>query len=111
METPPIKTPLHSRLAFLTDKGGKTRVVGIGDVFSQSLLEPVHDHIFRILREVPMDGTFDQDAQRERVRVATLNNMWCHSIDMSSCTDRFPVRIQSEILSMIGIMTEEQSSA
>jgi hypothetical protein len=29
---------IHSRLVFLSDKGGKTRVVAIGDILSQSLL-------------------------------------------------------------------------
>jgi hypothetical protein len=60
--------PQHSRLAFLSDKGGKTRVVAIVDILSQSLLKPVHDHLSNILRIIPQDGTFDQDLQRARVR-------------------------------------------
>ena len=61
------QNPVHSRLAFLSDKGGKTRVVAIVDILSQSILKPVHDHLFSILRKIPEDGTFDQDLQRARV--------------------------------------------
>jgi len=59
---------VHSRLAFIPDKGGKDRVIAMGDVYSQTLLKPIHDFIFRILERVPEDGTHDQDSVREQVR-------------------------------------------
>jgi hypothetical protein len=90
--------PKHSRLAFLSDKGGKTRVVGIVDILSQSLLKPVHDHLNRILRIIPQDGTFDQDFQRARVKSWSMVDDHLSSIDLSACTDRFPGLLQALIL-------------
>lgn len=92
------KNPLHSRLAFLSDKGGKTRVVAIVDILSQSILKPVHDHVNNILRIIPMDGTFDQDKQRARVKSWSEKELFTSSIDLSSCTDRFPGLLQALIL-------------
>lgn len=59
---------LDSRLSFLSDKAGKTRIIASIDIFSQSILKPVHDHLTNLLRGISMDGTFDQDAQRRRVK-------------------------------------------
>lgn len=90
--------PKHSRLAFLSDKGGKTRVVAIVDILTQSFLKPVHDHFSNILRIIPQDGTFDQDLQRARVLEWTKSNDFISSIDLSACTDRFPVLLQALLL-------------
>jgi len=90
--------PKHSRLAFLSDKGGKTRVVGIVDILSQSLLKPVHGHLSNILRIIPQDGTFDQDFQRVRVKSWSMVDDHLSSIDLSACTDRFPGLLQALLL-------------
>jgi hypothetical protein len=90
--------PKHSRLAFLSDKGGKTRVVAIVDILTQSFLKPVHDHFSNILRIIPQDGTFDQDLQRARVLEWTKSDDFISSIDLSACTDRFPVLLQALLL-------------
>lgn len=88
-----------SRLAFLPDKSGKTRVVALFDNFSQTVLKPIHNHLFRILRKLSkVDGTFDQDFQRERVASVTRSPTVCYSLDMKSCTDRFPATFQTFVL-------------
>lgn len=89
----------HSRLAFLSDKGAKTRVIALGDIFTQSIFKSLHERLFRLLKDMPTDGTFDQDKQRERVRVATeAESQRVYSIDMTACTDRFPALIQMLVL-------------
>lgn len=89
----------HSRLAFLPDKSGKTRVVALFDSFSQTVLKPIHNHLFNFLRKISsVDGTFDQDSQRERVAIVTDSPTVCYSLDMKSCTDRFPASFQAYIL-------------
>lgn len=94
-----MKLPKHSRLAFLSDKGGKTRVVALGDIFSQSVLKPIHNHLERILKKLSkVDGTFDQDKQRLRIKAVTMMSKRCYSFDMSSCTDRFPAIFQMLII-------------
>lgn len=82
---------LHeNRLAFFSDKGGKTRVVGVGNIIYQSLLTPVHDHLFKFLKKVKEDGTHDHGGQADRVKEFTSRGCEVHSIDMTACTDRFP---------------------
>jgi len=58
------KQSIHSKLFFLRDKGGKTRVIAIVDILSQSLLNVVHQRCNLILRRLKQDGTFDQDRSR-----------------------------------------------
>lgn len=102
----------HSRLHFLSDKAGKTRVIALGDAISQTLLKPLHRYLFNILRGIPFDGTFDQERQKERVRKATAENgRKCFSIDMKSCTDRLPVILQMAVLTFSDLLTKEQSLA
>jgi len=60
-----------NRLAGLSDKKGKTRVVCIANIVLQSFLKPVHDHLFNLLRNLETDGTHDQEAQIRRVVRAT----------------------------------------
>jgi len=54
----------HSRLIFFGDKGGKTRVIALVDILSQSFLKTVHRRCNSILERIPQDGTFDQDYAR-----------------------------------------------
>lgn len=103
------KEAIHSRLAFLSDKGGKTRVVAIVDILSQSLLKPVHDHLNSILKKFSSDGTFDQDYQRKRVQKWSEQDKFLASIDLSSCTDRFPSLLQTCILLMCNVLTPWQA--
>lgn len=102
---------LHSRLSFLSDKGGKTRVVALGDIFSQSLLKPVHDHLFRLLKVIPVDGTFDQDRQRRRVQEQTRSVKPLYSLDLSAATDRFPAIVIAWALWKMDVLTFWQSVA
>lgn len=96
MESTPedLKRPTTSRLAFLSDKGGKTRVVALGDIFTQTLLAPIHRHIFGLLKQLPTDGTFDQDKQRDRIQEVTNHGVKCYSLDMTAATDRLPAFYQ-----------------
>lgn len=103
------KGSIHSRLAFLSDKGGKTRVVALGDLWSQSILRPVHDRLFSVLEKLPTDGTFDQDKQRRRVQRMTETGNLLHSIDLSSATDRYPAKLIAWSLYRCGILNAPQA--
>lgn len=107
---PKPKRPLCvNRLAGLSDKKGKTRVVCIANIVLQSFLKPVHDHLFNLLRKFETDGTHDQEAQSQRVCKATKLGKLCESIDMKSCTDRFPALFQCWALSSLGILSKAQA--
>lgn len=97
----PKDKPVHSRLHYIEELGGKTRVVAIVDYWSQLVLSPLHDTIAELLRDCPMDGTFNQDAICEKVRVATIpNTAGIHSLDLTNATDALPIKLQSHILNM-----------
>jgi hypothetical protein len=49
------------RLAVIEAPEAKMRVIATLDYFSQVLLKPIHDEIFRNLRKFPSDRTFTQD--------------------------------------------------
>lgn len=48
------------RLSYFADKEDKTRVIAIGDYFSQTVLRRFHLYLFRVLKKIPQDVTFDQ---------------------------------------------------
>jgi len=91
--------PSIGRLVKLYEPAGKIRVIAIVDPFTNWLLKPLHDWIFGILRLIPQDGTFDQDAPLKTFH--TNNKGFTGSCDMSAATDRLPVKLQALILSHI----------
>lgn len=48
------------------EPAGKVRVFALVDVWTQSILKPLHDSIFSFLRRLPNDATFDQRASVRR---------------------------------------------
>lgn len=48
------------KISSFGDLEGKTRVIAVLDYFSQSCLRPIHLWLFRILRKIPQDYTFNQ---------------------------------------------------
>jgi len=102
---------IHSRLAFLSDKSGKTRVIAIGDILSQSCLKLVHQRCNRILRKLRTDGTFDQDKQRLRVKRWTEDNVFLSSIDLTAVTDRLPAIYQLFVIISTRVLTPLQGIA
>lgn len=102
---------IHSRLAFLSDKGGKTRVVALGDILSQSLLHTVHQRCNLILRRLSQDGTFDQDRSRRFIKKMSGVSDPLASIDLTAATDRMPVLYQVWVLVACRILTPIQALA
>jgi len=56
------------RLVVFSDKEGKTRIIAILDYFSQTVLRGLHAYLFKALRKIPQDMTFNQGAFRERIK-------------------------------------------
>jgi len=55
-----------SQFALKIEPAGKIRVFALLDSVSQSVLKPLHNFCFDILRSLPNDGTFDQDVAVKR---------------------------------------------
>jgi hypothetical protein len=102
---------IHSRLFFLSDKGGKTRVIAIGDILSQSLLKSVHQRCNVVLRRLKQDGTFDQDRSRCWVQQQSKNSVQLASIDLTAATDRMPALFQVFALISMRVLTPFQAFA
>lgn len=78
---------------------GKVRIVACTDWWTQYTLKPLHDAIFRVLRTLPTDGTFNQTAPLLRLCEINRINQSLFSYDLSAATDRLPIDIQHDILS------------
>lgn len=86
------------KLAFKEEAAGKLRIFAIADLWTQSLFRPLHDALFKFLRGIPNDATFDQDASFQRCLDKSVLNRSVYSVDLSSATDRLPIDLQVNIL-------------
>lgn len=86
------------QLAFKEEAAGKLRIFAMVDVWTQSILKPLHDALFKVLRQLPNDGTFDQNSSFERAVIKAHTSGCCFGYDLSSATDRLPLSLQVSIL-------------
>jgi hypothetical protein len=107
----PNKSTRLGKLSTKIEPAGKIRVFAIADVWTQTSLLPIHEHVFRILRKIPQDGTFDQDAPLMALQTKLRDKIdkSVFSYDLSAATDRFPVEFQQQMLSFL--YNEEVASA
>jgi hypothetical protein len=89
------------QLSFKEEAAGKLRVFAMVDVFTQSLLKPLHDYLFEIFKNLPNDGTHDQSRAFEIAQGLANKYNGSFGFDLSSATDRLPVAVQSYFLSII----------
>lgn len=83
------------------EAAGKLRIFAIVDSITQSLLSPLHDFMFDLLKKIPNDGTFDQDLSVKRSQTKSAIAGKAFSFDLSAATDRLPVDLTVKILSKI----------
>jgi len=88
------------KLTYFPDREDKVRVVAILDYFSQSVLKPLHNFLYRVLKKIPQDCTFDQGSFKNKLKTEDLYI----SVDLSSATDRFPIIAINELLK--GVLPE-----
>jgi len=86
------------RLSFKKEAAGKLRVFAMVDVWTQSILGPLHDSLFAILGKLPNDGTMDQEASFARAQDKAREFGCAYGYDLSAATDRLPLSIQKCIL-------------
>lgn len=99
----PGKDLILGRLSEKIEAAGKIRIFAIVDIITQSIMKPLSDGIFKILKTIPMDGTFNQGKPLERllarVKSGELISPIFYSYDLSSATDRLPILFQQQVLS------------
>jgi hypothetical protein len=91
------------KLSFKIEPAGKIRVFAMVDCFTQWLLKELHDDIFRFLRSLSTDATFDQSKVLRGFvdRLKSENIRKVYSFDLTAATDRIPVSAQVAILNAI----------
>jgi hypothetical protein len=90
---------LHlGKLAVVRDVAGKARVVAITTWWIQAALKPLHDGLFALLKRIPQDGTFDQEAPLNLLIKRTPREQTFYCFDLSAATDRLPLDVQRDII-------------
>jgi hypothetical protein len=79
-----------SQFATKEEAAGKIRLFALMDAVSQSTLSPLHEALFALLRKIPNDGTFDQEASIKRSQAKAIKAKCAYSFDLSAATDRLP---------------------
>jgi len=63
----------------------------------------LHKYLFSILKQIPNDGTFNQEASvlrlKDKIRAADMKKVY--SFDLSAATDRLPIALQGVILEKV----------
>jgi hypothetical protein len=91
------------RISHFEEGGGKVRVIGVVDAWSQLALHPTHNYLYDILKRIPQDGTFDQVKPLHKLMdKVRLYNLPTYSLDLSAATDRLPLASQIHALSLLG---------
>lgn len=89
------------RLGVVYDQAGKARIIAICSYFIQLILKPLHNSLFRTLKGLETDGTFDQHKPLDiLISKANVNSIF-HCFDLSAATDRLPIHIQRDILNIL----------
>nr|UOL49035.1 MAG: putative RNA-dependent RNA polymerase [Mitoviridae sp.] len=91
------------KLSVVYDQAGKARVVASANWWIQSALKGLHNSIFATLRNMPQDGTFDQELAYERFISKVDRTVHMSGFDLSAATDRLPIELQVSILNTLGI--------
>jgi hypothetical protein len=84
-----------SRLSVVRNTAGKARVIGITNYWVQVALFPLHKEIFKFLRKLPTDGTFNQLSPVWALPMTGKNYF---SFDLTAATDRLPRLLQRDVL-------------
>jgi hypothetical protein len=64
---------------------------------------PLHNYIFKILSSIEEDGTMDQHKPLNLLVTRLGQSVKYYCFDLSAATDRLPIEIQRDILSLMGI--------
>ena len=86
------------QLSTKLEAAGKIRVFAMVDIWTQSVLKPVHDFLFDYLKEIPNDATFDQEAAVRRCFTKSRIAGKSYGYDLSAATDRLPIDLQESVL-------------
>jgi hypothetical protein len=91
------------KLSTVYDQAGKARIVAITNWWIQLALKPLHDSIFKSLKRLDTDGTFNQGLPLSQLYENRDTRYKFSCFDLSSATDRLPITLQVDILNALGV--------
>jgi hypothetical protein len=94
-------SPGISQFAIKEEAAGKIRLFALLDSVTQTFLAPLHQVLFDILKSIPNDGTFDQEASIKRSQSKALSANCAYSFDLTAATDRLPAKLTSLVIETI----------
>ena len=83
---------------FLQEPGMKLRAIASPYRIHQMALKPLGDAIYRIVKELEWDCTFDQSKALPSIQTALREGRVVYSVDLTGATDYFPLEIQLMVL-------------
>jgi len=89
---------ITGKLSIVHDPELKERVIAMCDYTTQFTLRPIHDILLNKLSNLPCDRTFTQNPFH---KWNNENMESYHSLDLSAATDRFPIKLQQKLLSLM----------
>jgi len=75
------------------------RVIAIFDWVSQFFLNCISEEIYSMLRKIRSDRTFSQDPQFSHIQASRKQKF--HSLDLTAATDRFPLAVQKQVMTLL----------
>lgn len=83
------------------EAAGKLRVFAMVDVWTQSVLKPIHEMLFAFLKALPNDGTFNQQLAVDRAVEKSNKANQSFGYDLSAATDRLPMFLQVKVIASL----------
>jgi len=90
-----------SQFALKYEAAGKIRLFALLDSISQTVLSPLHDMLFEILKDIPNDGTFNQEESIRRSQQKALASNCAYSFYLTAATDRLPATLTAIVIAKI----------
>lgn len=92
------------KLSVVYDQAGKARIVAITNSWIQTSLYSLHEYLFKILKGINEDGTFDQNKPFDSLLLKFKEKpVKLNGFDLSAATDRLPLLLQEEILNCMNL--------
>jgi len=97
------------QLSLKNEAAGKIRVFAMVDYWSQVSLKGLHDYLFKILSNLPNDGTFNQQQSIQRAAEKSVKANCSFGYDLTAATDRLPLDLQISLLT--SLFNEEMANS
>lgn len=97
------KQVVAGQVAFIQDSGYKLRHIFVTNELLQVASLPLQAFLMSELKEIPQDGTYDQDSAVKRVQEYLQTGQTAHCFDLQKCSDNLPRSFQLDLFRHLGL--------